>query len=149
MNCKRKSPSLSWRRMGICFTWQKGVNIQVKMGRVRFEPTTNALKGHCSTAELPTQIVYCSTTSSILSKDSGICNFTNLNKKYGKIVNIDTPISVAKNIILLTFQIWFNFLQLYDTINWHNNKCDKWHYIKNNFHVTPLSKPKGKRLCVA
>jgi hypothetical protein len=28
-----------------------------------------------------------------------------LNKKYGKIVNIDTPISVAKNIILLTFQM--------------------------------------------
>ena len=25
------------------------------MGRVGFEPTTNALKGHCSTAELPTQ----------------------------------------------------------------------------------------------
>ena len=24
------------------------------MGRVGFEPTTNALKGHCSTAELPT-----------------------------------------------------------------------------------------------
>ena len=26
-----------------------------EMGRVGFEPTTNALKGHCSTAELPTQ----------------------------------------------------------------------------------------------
>ncbi len=24
------------------------------MGRVGFEPTTNALKGHCSTIELPT-----------------------------------------------------------------------------------------------
>ena len=26
-----------------------------EMGRVGFEPTTNALKGHCSSAELPTQ----------------------------------------------------------------------------------------------
>ena len=25
------------------------------MGRVGFEPTTNALKGHCSSTELPTQ----------------------------------------------------------------------------------------------
>ena len=29
--------------------------VQVKMGRVGFEPTTNALKGHCSSTELPTQ----------------------------------------------------------------------------------------------
>jgi len=56
-------------------------------------------------AELPTQIVYCSTTSSIVSEFNGICNFTNLNKKYGKIVNIDIPISEANNIILLTFQM--------------------------------------------
>jgi hypothetical protein len=28
-----------------------------------------------------------------------------LYKKYGKIVNIDTPISEANNIILLTFQM--------------------------------------------
>ena len=27
------------------------------MGRVGFEPTTNALKGHCSSTELPTQIL--------------------------------------------------------------------------------------------
>ena len=26
-----------------------------EMGRVGFEPTTNALKGHCSSTELPTQ----------------------------------------------------------------------------------------------
>ena len=31
---------------------------QVKMGRVGFEPTTNALKGHCSSTELPTQTDY-------------------------------------------------------------------------------------------
>jgi hypothetical protein len=60
-----------------------------------------------------------------------------LNKKYGKIVNIDIPISEANNIILLTFQMWFDFLQLYDTINWQNNKSDEWHYIKNKFHFTP------------
>ena len=40
---------------GIDFTWLKGVKNQVKMGRVGFEPTTNAIKGHCSTTELATQ----------------------------------------------------------------------------------------------
>ena len=104
------------------------------MGWVGFEPTTNALKGHCSSTELPTQTVYCSTTSTIVSESDGICNLTNLNKKYGKIVIIDSPIRVAKNIILLTFQMRFNFLQFDDTINRHNYKSNKTHYINDNFH---------------
>jgi hypothetical protein len=52
---------------------------------------------------------------------------TNKNKKYGKIVNIDNPINVAKNIILLTFQMCFDFFQFDGTINWHNYKSDKTH----------------------
>ena len=84
------------------------------------------------------KIVYCSTTSTIVSGCDGICNLINLNKKYGKIVSIDNPINVAKNIILLTFQMCFDFLQFVDTINWHNYKSDKTHYINNNFHFVSL-----------
>ena len=39
---------------GDCFHLGEGTRPS-EMGRVGFEPTTNALKGHCSTAELPTQ----------------------------------------------------------------------------------------------
>ena len=50
MYCNRKSPSC--RRRGLVSLVEMR---QVKMGRVGFEPTTNALKGHCSSTELPTQ----------------------------------------------------------------------------------------------
>lgn len=104
------------------------------MGWVGFEPTTNALKGHCSSTELPTQTDYCSTTSSIVSESVGICNLTNLNIKNGKIVNMEIPITVAMTIILLTLQVCFNFLQFNDTINRHHNKSNKTHYVNDNFH---------------
>ena len=39
---------------GDCFHLGEGTRPS-EMGRVGFEPTTNALKGHCSSAELPTQ----------------------------------------------------------------------------------------------
>jgi hypothetical protein len=97
---------------------------------VGFEPTTNALKGHCSSTELPTQNNYCSTTSTIVSESVGICNLTNLKIKNGKIVNIEIPITVAITIILLTFQVRFDFLQFVDTINWHDYKSDKTHNVK-------------------
>ena len=41
---------------GINFTWEKGTRPS-EMGWVGFEPTTNALKGHCSSTELPTQTI--------------------------------------------------------------------------------------------
>ena len=46
--------------MVIPFLSEKGIGFTCgdktsDMGRVGFEPTTNALKGHCSTTELPTQ----------------------------------------------------------------------------------------------
>ena len=55
MYCNRKSPSKFGHRGGLISLGLKGNNIPSEMGRVGFEPTTNALKGHCSTAELPTQ----------------------------------------------------------------------------------------------
>ena len=113
---KKEIPFCDHRR-GLVPLDETTTKLQVKMGRVGFEPTTNALKGHCSSAELPTQIVYCSTTSSILSEDSGICNFTSLKIKYGNIVNIDKPIIVAKISILFTLQMFFNFVDFLNTIN--------------------------------
>jgi len=53
-----------------------------------------------------------------------------LNIKNGKIVNIEIPITVAITIILLTFQVCFDFLQFVDTINWHDYKSDKTHYVE-------------------
>ena len=38
--------------MGIGFTWQKGVNIQVKMAPAEFESALNILKGYCFTVKL-------------------------------------------------------------------------------------------------
>ncbi len=51
--CKRKSPTLQ-KNVGDLFTWGNQHETPSEMGRVGFEPTTNALKGHCSTTELPT-----------------------------------------------------------------------------------------------
>ncbi len=43
---KRKSPS-KIAVEGDWFSLGRKDKVQVKMGRVGFEPTTNALKGHC------------------------------------------------------------------------------------------------------
>ncbi len=54
MVCKRKSPTLP-ENVRDLFTWGNNHETPSEMGRVGFEPTTNALKGHCSSTELPTQ----------------------------------------------------------------------------------------------
>ena len=53
MDCNRKSPSLPVE--GDYFHLEERDKKPSEMGRVGFEPTTNALKGHCSSTELPTQ----------------------------------------------------------------------------------------------
>ncbi len=50
-NMQKEIP-ISWRQMGIGFTWQKGVNIQVKMAPAEFESALNILKGYCFTVKL-------------------------------------------------------------------------------------------------
>ncbi len=47
-NMQKEIP-ISWRQMGIGFTWQKGVNIQVKMAPLGYDPKTYTLKECCST----------------------------------------------------------------------------------------------------
>ena len=54
MNCKKKSPTRRLICRGLFSLDETTTKLQVKMGRVGFEPTTNALKGHCSSTELPT-----------------------------------------------------------------------------------------------
>ncbi len=49
-----ENPHLPAKDGGLISLGRKRKN-QVKMGRVGFEPTANALKGHCSTTELPTR----------------------------------------------------------------------------------------------
>ena len=50
----RKSPS-SYQLEGDWIHLGKHRKKPSEMGRVGFEPTANALKGHCSTTELPTR----------------------------------------------------------------------------------------------
>ncbi len=53
MDCNREIPFFAGRR-GFVHLGERDKKPS-EMGRVGFEPTTNALKGHCSSTELPTQ----------------------------------------------------------------------------------------------
>ena len=47
------------------------------------------------------------------------------------------PIIVAKKSILFSLEMFLNFVDFQYPIDRKNNKSDKRHYVKNNFHITP------------